>query len=318
LKSRARTRSPFAAAAAGVCALCLLLPALAGSAPDTRKIPDSGDITLGYMESTFFGMETEEARNIVQYWTDRAHKSNYPGAAAHVEIFRDIAGMEKALREGKIDIVSTVSDDFVRLRKRAPLLPIMLSGYRGGIHQKMVVVVRRDRGIREWKDLKDKQIVIAGEKVHSIHLTWLETLLMREGYRTPRDFFSSVKEIDQPSQAILSVFFRRSDACLTSLRSFDLAVELNPQVGMEMFAIAKSPDMATGVISVRSDFDPGDKEKLIEAFRSMDGNPAGKQLLQLFRVDHFVPFREEYLESVKKMVREHDLLSAKMTTARRQ
>ena len=297
--------------AAGIGTFCLLLSALPRTACAAGSSSVFQDVSVGYMASTFVGWETEEAKNIVRTWTDRFHKSGFPGGTTRIDIFQDVAGMERAIRERKVDIISTVSDDFVRLRKRTPLQPILLSAHSGGVYDQAVVLARRDRGFLQWKDLRGKQITISGDKVQSIQVTWLETQLMKEGYRTPGDFFSSVKEVVKPSQAILSVFFRQADACLTTRRSFDLACELNPQVGKELAILARSDDMASGVVSVRTGYDPKDMENITEILGSMDRNPSGKQLLQIFRVDHFVPFREEYLETVEAMVKEHGELRAK-------
>jgi ABC-type phosphate/phosphonate transport system substrate-binding protein len=291
--------------AAGIGALCLLLAAPPGRAADAERPRDQMDIALGYMSSTFVGVETEEARNIAKVWSDQVHKRNYGGGVTRNVVFNDVPTVVKALREKKIDILTTISDDFLRIRERVPLEPILMTVNSSGIYQRMVILVRRDSGYLQMKDLRQKRIAIPGDQAQSLHITWLETLLMKEGYRNAGEFFSSVKEVRTPSQAILPVFFRQVDACLASQQSFDLAMELNPQLGKELVVLARSGDMVGGVISLRADFDPSQKDRVIGILESLDKDPQGKQLLRLFRVDRLAPFRGEYLVSTEAMLAEH-------------
>jgi hypothetical protein len=69
--------------------------------------------------------------------------------------------------------------------------------------------------------------------------------------------------------------------------------------------LARSGDMVGGVISLRADFDPSQKDRVIGILESLDKDPQGKQLLRLFRVDRLAPFRGEYLVSTEAMLAEH-------------
>ena len=299
-----------------VALLCLLLsiPGPAGGRASEVEIPSGPRvISLGYMKGVFLGLEEEEAKNVLKIWVDRVYGPNFPDCVTRIGIVDDIAEMERAIQGKKVDVISTLSDDFVRLRDSAPIRPVMLVARGGSVYQEMVLLVRRDSGLRQLKDLHRKKAVLTGEEGRMIHMLWLETMLMREGYRTSRDFFSSVREVSKPSQAILSVFFGQSDACLASRFAFDLATELNPQIGREMVVLAKSAGMAIGVVSVRSDFEPKKRDTLIASLESMEASPAGRQLLNIFRMDRFVPFREEYVAPVEALVKEHARLREKLT-----
>jgi phosphonate transport system substrate-binding protein len=146
------------------------------------------------------------------------------------------------------------------------------------------------------------------DQSRTLHMVWLETLLMREGFRRAEEFFSSVREVRRPSQAILPVFFKQADACLTTRRSFDLACEMNPQVGMELMVLAQSPDLAGGVIVFRPTYEEKHKELMMEVLEKLEEDPQGKQLLKLFRMSRLHPFKPEYLMTVETLFRQHDTL----------
>ncbi|HTP65810.1 MAG TPA: PhnD/SsuA/transferrin family substrate-binding protein [Geobacteraceae bacterium] len=120
-----------------------------------------------------------------------------------------------------------------------------------------------------------------------------------------RAFFGDLREFPRASQIIMPVFFGQADACLASSNSFETMADLNPQIGLRLRVLEKSPGFTTGIIAVRKNGRTPRREEMIRALAEMDGDPKGKQLLTLFRVNRLVPFHAEHLTSVEKMLRAH-------------
>jgi ABC-type phosphate/phosphonate transport system substrate-binding protein len=249
-----------------------------------------------------------EARSVARVWSHEILKRSFGERRSRDLVFRDVASLEAAWLNKEVDVAAIVADEYVTLRSRVSMEPVFVTVDDGGVYQSVVLLVRRDGRVRKVLDLKGGRLSASVEHANSVHLKWLEVLLMGEGFRTAADFFSKIGKAKGPSQAILSVFFGQSDACLTTLQAFQLASELNPQVGSELFPVARSPGGASGVIVFRPDLSEADKRKLTDVLERMHLDPQGRQLLRLFRMSALVPFKSEYLDSVDALQKEHDRL----------
>lgn len=169
----------------------------------------------------------------------------------------------------------------------------------------MVLLVRKEKAISHFSDLRHKPIAVPKGLFMTACQLWLDTCLMREGILNPQMFFSIVKEVQKPSQAVLQVFFQQAEACIVNRSAFHMMVELNPQVGKKLMPIVASPGIPGGIVCVRRDLDEQDKKTITDTITSMHTNPQGKQLLTFFRKKKLVPFKVEYLSAIEDLVKEH-------------
>lgn len=72
-----------------------------------------------------------------------------------------------------------------------------------------------------------------------------------------------------------------------------------------MIVLAKSPSFIRGPVCFRKDIHDRLKGLLQEGLLSLHNDPQGQQLLNLFRVDKLVPFRQVYLDGVIALVEEY-------------
>lgn len=293
-------------------AFALLIYAATGTAEDNDLRVDSPHLNVGYTMNVFTDVDTEDARSVTKVWSEQILKRWFQEGTSESAIFEDMESLEFAFRKKNIDLVAMVSDDYVHLKNRVPVQPVFVTENHNGIYHQIVLLVRRDRGIHTLGDLRHKQLMVPLEQARTIHMTWLETLLMKEGVGSAEEFFSTVKEVRKPSQGILPVFFKQADACLTTRQSFRVVCELNPQVGKELTILAISPDIAGGVIVFRPDYTEEYKNKLTEILLKVQTDPQGRQLFKLFRIYRLIPFRPEYLETVEALLEEHTRLRLKL------
>ncbi len=266
------------------------------------------DLVVGYSSNVFVDVDLAEAHAVAKAWTDQILKRKFLNGTGENIIFPDTDSIEKAVRERSVDLLALVSNEYLHLKGRVPIQPAFVTASEGGFFHQIVLIVRRDAGIRKVGDLRRRQLAVSASQAKTLHTVWLETLLMPAGFRKAEDFFSSVKEVRGPSQAILPVFFRKADACLTTRQSFDLVCEMNPQVGRELRVLAQSADIAGGVVAFRSSYGATNKEKITRMLEKLDEDPQGRQLLKLFRLSRLVPFRAEYLKTVEDLFRRHETL----------
>jgi phosphonate transport system substrate-binding protein len=282
-----------------------LFPAADAHAADPVPVSGAQHLIVGYSSNVFIDVDIEEARSVTKVWSDMILKRRFPEGASESLIFMDTESIEEALVERKVDLLVLASNDYLFLKDRVPLQPVFVTANDNGFYHQVVLLVRRDAGIRQLGDLRQRQLTVSKDQSRTIHMIWLETLLMKEGSLDPKEFFSSVKEVRRSSQAILPVFFRQTDACVTTRQAFDLACEMNPQVGKELTVLAQSPEIIGGVIAFRAGYGERLKEIHKEVLSTLDADPQGRQLLKLFRMRRLVPFRPEYMKTMEALFREH-------------
>lgn len=137
--------------------------------------------------------------------------------------------------------------------------------------------------------------------------------MRRDGLEPAAEFFAPISLVSTPAQTILPVFFGQADACLVTRRAFLLASELNPQVAERLTVLFASPPLGGGVIAFRPGYPDADKQRLISLIvEFFSDDVRSRQLMTLFGRRMLVPFRPEYLESVKSLLREHHELAKRL------
>ena len=110
--------------------------------------------------------------------------------------------------------------------------------------------------------------------------------------------------MDKASQAILPVFFRQADACIVTRRAFEVSAELNPQIAQKLKPIITSPLFADSIVLFRKGYKSDNKKIFIDTALNIKKYPKGKQIMTLFQIGGFAPFKESYLDSVITLMRE--------------
>ena len=148
----------------------------------------------------------------------------------------------------------------------------------------------------------------------NVYSTWIETLIMKDGQGNTDGFFSSMIEVRSSSQAIMSVFFRKTDGCIVPRQAFDITTELNPQIARELKTISRIDRLAGGIIAFRQDLPEDRKQKIRQALMTLHEDQEGRQMFVLFQLDRLTPFRPEYLKGTETLYAEHKRIKSRMVT----
>ena len=269
-------------------------------------------LLVGYSSRVFVDVDLEDAKAVTNLWTDILTRQSGYKAGANVTIYQDLQTLEKDVKAKKSDLLVVMACEFLEIKSRVTLDPILVSEFENGVYEEMVLLVRKEKNISSFSNLRHKPIAIPKGLFMTTCQLWLETCLMREGILNPKTFFSNMKEVQKPSQAVLQVFFKQVDACIVNRNAFTTMIELNPQVGKELMPVVTSPGIPGGVVSIRVDLDDQDKKSIFDTLTAMHTNPQGKQLLTFFRKKRLVPFKAEYLRTIEDLVKEHHDLQMRL------
>jgi len=298
-------RLPYAAFLLGILLAAAVVPAT-GTDNEQVRLPS---LAIGYSASVISNVDPGDAKAATKVWADMIMRRKGAIVESETMILKDLPALEIALEEKRVDLIFLLPQEYLEIRDRLPLVPLVVSAPQEGLYEEFVLLVRKDSTVATIRDLRKKRLTVETDQKGTLPLMWLETLLMKEGeFEEIEQFFAVVKATRKPSQTILPVFFRQADGCIVTRTAFHTMVELNPQLGKEIREIAISPPFITSIGCLRKDYYDKYKGVLTEHLVNLHEDPQGKQILTLFRKGRLVLFDPPYLASVDALVKDHNNL----------
>jgi ABC-type phosphate/phosphonate transport system substrate-binding protein len=276
----------------------------------------SGTLNIGFTSGFFVDVNATDGLAATKVWAETIVQKKSLDLTTSSMVFGNLLDLEKAVKDGKVDMVTLMTQEFLSLEGKIPLDPYFVSQNRGKVNEECLLLIHDRSGIKNWEELAKKNILISDSDRSSLGKIWLENILMGKGYASLDAFFGKVSLTRKPSQALLPVFFQQADACLINSDGFETMVELNPQLKRDLRVIAKSPSGATSVICIRTGYKSSLRQVLVDSLRDLHTEPKGQQILTLFKVEKLIPFEPSYLESARQMMQDHSKLEARVKSGR--
>jgi ABC-type phosphate/phosphonate transport system substrate-binding protein len=247
---------------------------------------------IGYASNSLPEIDIKDANAALEIWVKEIAKD--VGASAESRIYTDVISLFKDFQNGKLDMGVTLTSDYLKAERELNA-ELAFSKVRGGKKtMKHLLLVHSDSDYHEIRDLKNKKIAIL-RKDESSEI-FLNSVLLRKKLPVAKKFFMGIEEKNKPSNAILSVFFKQADACITSDTSLNTMIALNPQIGEKLRVIASSPELIETVSFFRRGFEEKYKQIVMNLSQKLQDHPRGQQILLLFQVDRLVKTKESDLD----------------------
>ncbi|MFN7994976.1 MAG: PhnD/SsuA/transferrin family substrate-binding protein [Bryobacteraceae bacterium] len=226
-----------------------------------------------------------------------------------VEVIDDVTEIRKRVQAGWYGTIAVDVMEYFKLADLGLIQPTFsaLRG-EGGNAPRYLLVVREDSGISSIEGLAGKTLSIQASTNANLGEAWLDSML-REGRSVrPENFFRSREVVLKASSAILPVFFGKADAAIVDLGSFDVAREMNPQLGAKLRVLRTSPEFAEALVCFTTRTSPF-QDEILEAMRTLHLDPEGKQALLVFRFSRLVPVDNVALARARDLWQKHVLIS---------
>jgi ABC-type phosphate/phosphonate transport system substrate-binding protein len=215
-------------------------------------------------------------------------------------VFRHPEELIPVVANHRADLVVLEPEEYLAIAEFVDLQPLLMATKDEESTFEIVLLVRRDSEIEGVDDLRGKLLLVQGSYQSSVAHMWMKSILGDQGVEV-----REARDVGRASQAILPVFFQQAHACVVPRDSFDLMVELNPQLGRALKVLVSSPRYARAVICMRASLIDDYKWLLEESLLELHSKPRGKQILTLFRIDRLVPFRAVDLAALAALVANH-------------
>ncbi len=297
------TRSIIWAATALVAWLSTV-PATAADANQTNP-PAPVVIHIGIAPGTWSGVNPNDGKAAISVWAKTILEQSQINAAVDTQLFETPEEMHQALKNGSIDAVSMLTDQFLTLDPELQPAEVFLATKDHLMTEQYVLLVQCDGGINQVAGLAGRKLVLEANARTSLASQWLDVLLARSSLGPAEQVLGTMTKIESPSKAVLQVFFHQADACLVTSNVFDLACELNPQLRKELRVLAVSPEVIPSLFFFRPGYTASVRKQMEPAILKLGESPAGLQVLTVFQSDGMLKRPVAILESSRQLLAEY-------------
>jgi phosphonate transport system substrate-binding protein len=268
-------------------------------------------LRLAVSAETLAGANLNDARTAYKVWLREIHAEfGYVTAEPVPEVFINSEDLVRGVRQGTLDCYGGTALEFAKLVDLTDPDSLVIEDYLAD-GMEYVLLVHSGSRFNQVADLRGAQVVSHLHRDMVLLPAWLRILLAAKNLTAPENFFASLKLINNVNQVVLPVFFRRVDAACLARRSWETAVELNPQLGRDLRALEVSPKVIPIVFGFRRDTTAIARQALINSIQHVTSVPAGRQIVALYQSSGFVVKPVSVMKGTLEIVRQFERLSAK-------
>lgn len=275
------------------------------AAPVVAGPPEGERLDIGVDLSSLRDVSRADIDATLHVWADELSRTlDLPST---VRFYASVQDMRPDFDAGRIDFVIADPIDLLTHLDESELA----DGFGGGDGGEgaLLLIARKSEGIKGFGDLSGKRVVTLGK--NGISDLVLSTSCLRQFHLTCERAGLSVEKVMRTQQLVLQVFFGRADAALMRAHTYDVAVELNPQIRDHLSVIQRIPVYpgAIGLFTAR--VSPSFREYVIDKVPLIEKNPRGQQILQVLQTDHLVHFPKAILGPIRGLMDERRKLESR-------
>lgn len=282
---------------ARIVSLLALLACLALQAEDTRRI------RVGFAFSTFPEVSIQDARASMGVWSEEVTRNITGIEGVSTNIFASLEELVGAVQRSEIDLAILPTYDYFKNESLMGCEIGFITDQGDSGRLRYLVVASTQSGASSLKGLKGMRLSHA--RSDNMALLYLNNALLRDSQMEMDRFFSGSEALPKGIQALNSVYFGRTEACIVPEETFKLALTMNPQMAHRLRIIDSSPLLHGGVAVYRKGYPVRIRNLIIEAVNSMRNYPRGRQILNLFRTSGIRPADDSAISETRRLYQDY-------------
>ena len=265
-------------------------------------------LRVGLTKASFVGVNQNDMEAAYKTFTKAVGKKRGYLIKTEIRPFESMPDLESAARAGEVMLVIFDTWDYLSMRTPEVLEPKFSPIEEHHLFKKYVLLTRRGKGYQTVADLRKKDIAILDNANVNMSRQWLKALLFENRLSKAEAFFSGMSVVAKPSAAVLPVFFGNKEACVVDEPAFEVMTELNPQVGRNLQVLATSPAYLDSLVAFSRLGWASEKHKddMYQGLLELHREPAGQQILNLYKTTRLEPFQPSHLDTVRELRAIHD------------
>lgn len=262
-------------------------------------------VAIGFYTQVIRDVPRKDVEISLRFWIEELARSTNL-TYRPIQFYDDLETLRKDMNSGKLNFVVATT---MGVAQHFPLdeLSDGFSGYKN-TPDYLLLVVRRDAGIRGPADLAGKRIgLLDGDELSGIYF---ETLLMKAWGKPDLSRLGPITRELRSSKLAHRLFFNQVDAALMLRSGYEAALAMNPQIGQRMQVLedftfkTRSPHIGLFSAQVR----PENRELITQAVLKLNNTARGHQVLQIYHADALVRTQVQDLEPYRELLGTHRAL----------
>jgi phosphonate transport system substrate-binding protein len=218
-------------------------------------------------------------------------------------IYPSVDALAEAMRKGRLDLAVLPMLEYLRSESILDGEPGLVPTAGLGAMQRYHLVVRANLPNPQLQTLRNLRFCHV--KHEPVGLLFLNHTLLHKGLPEMDGFFTRVETVPRGSQALSSVYFGRTDACLVTEEAYQTSLAMNPQVGHKVRILLTSPPMLGGLGVFHKGYPAPMRQLVCEAGNDLKNHPRGAQILGLFGAMEMRRATDADLAEVRRLYREY-------------
>lgn len=265
---------------------------------------------VGFSSATFTKVNENDVMAALKVWLSMLAKERGIPTDLRPRLLNGTQAIRESVRGNVVDAVALNTDEYWKIKDTLDRRICIVGINEGRPTEEYILLTHQHSGIRRTADLHGRSLVFFQSPRMSLASVWMDTILVQGGFGRTVEF-CHVTHVTKLQDAILPLFFRKTDACVVTRRGFKTMNELNPQIRQQLRVIASSPEVVPSLFAFRQTYDDPLRGEIISQLEKIISTPAGAQFLILFQAGSLKALPISCLDSAFNLLSKHQQLCGK-------
>jgi len=242
-----------------------------------QKQPDNIHFNIGvYRPSLNYYVDLADIEISLKFWLQEVTKE-LAIPTAETFFFENYHDLSAAFFRGEIDLLIAQPLAVVMYFDKEFLAEGFYSKREENEEEALLLLVRSE-SIANLGQMAGKRLILpANDKLAEF---FLETTTLNASQKSFVNLFSKIETATKMNRMILSLFFGRSDVALVYKSSYELMVEMNPQINSRIKILKSFPVLSKNMGFLRKNYLK--RTRIVENIRKFSIHPRGRQIMNVF------------------------------------
>jgi len=205
----------------------------------------------------------------------------------------------ESFKKNKADIGYLSGFIYIKLKKDMDIIPLVKPLEKGKIFYKCYIIVRKNSGIKNIEELKNKRFSFVHKDSTSGYL-FPRVMMANKGIDDPEDYFSKVELMQDHFSSLSSVYHGYVEGGVVS--SFVFESKEAEKYIKDIDIIMETDEIPLGCFAVKSDLKPEYIKKLKEAFLIVNKTEETRELLKGLGVEGYVEAEDSDYDPIREAI----------------
>jgi len=212
--------------------------------------------------------------------------------------------MDSLLEQGEVDVAFICSAPYVRNREKFGVELLVAPSVNGRPSYHSYIIVHKDSSLKSFADLKGKVFAFTDPKSNTGKL--YPAYLLRNMHSTPERYFKRHMYSYSHNKSIELVAKHVVDGAAVESLVYEYMIKTGSPYARQTRIIKRSPPYGTPPVVATRYVDPALRERIRDAFLTMNKSERGKAILGAMMIDGFVRIADTAYDPIRKMERAVD------------